>query len=780
MVAELERSVSSSFPSDDFAAIYIELKAQRRLFAMFLAEIEDSGRVDSLSQRLRRLRFGAVTLDRWKDADKKLEKTSSGGGSTRGEPAFSERWEIDIYAETALFTVRVLAEGGAYETAHAVAQSSIARLKVWIKRWKTAYGGETSTHYFTFSPKTVRYQVATLLAWKAYCASQMYDDTETKARTQALNPTYFKVDYRKDTSESTIQEAIDASLRYVPRHPLALFVQALLYRRQGRNKVAVDELHRLLTAMAPYDPNNQIANWQPFAKNHPEHPIPEEVKEEGRNDDDELEKYWRLSPRERMARHEQVSGGRQYEYVVNLTSIHRLIARLHEDSGDLRLSVEHLLSAVALSPHWDVDADILLQIARLLERQNRFYDAQAVVAALHSYRLLLEPNTLSTTRILEARVLNCILYARLGQHALGRDAARALLDAFKIETESFNAAGRYKERLPHYRLKGAFENLLVHTKILEQGKILETPYQLLSSSTESDSETEGWTSLLDLASLGFDPRSMADTIELMKASFSLDSSSMEEGYKPLGNPETVLRQPPELNINLNIAIRLLYALTKDAARAIEHVCQIDNNFVFNSIQINVGNRENEAEALDRPEGITLERRIKRAIERMHKLYKASKDHPHAREHAVRYKENLANYYDTQGWLEFRSAKSEDAEYEGKLMNAIHWLEQALDSNPRSSIVNYHLARVYLRLIEHLWQHTPFSQSDFQAAIKAGTINYYLSQALRYWMAGREHDSNRRLTDSLGWLGRRIQRYRSAWDRRHIRTFSGEDRPSPGS
>jgi hypothetical protein len=84
----------------------------------------------------------------------------------------------------------------------------------------------------------------------------------------------------------------------------------------------------------------------------------------------------------------------------------------------------------------------------------------------------------------------------------------------------------------------------------------------------------------------------------------------------------------------------------------------------------------------------------------------------------------------------------------------------------------------LRLLEYTWQRIPTRDIESEVAKVAEEISAYLSLALHAWQSARTHDTNDRLAENLGWLGRTITRYRSEWDQRHMDTFSGKKRNNP--
>ncbi|MBL8130210.1 MAG: hypothetical protein JNL42_00005, partial [Anaerolineae bacterium] len=192
-------------------------------------------------------------------------------------------------------------------------------------------------------------------------------------------------------------------------------------------------------------------------------------------------------------------------------------------------------------------------------------------------------------------------------------------------------------------------------------------------------------------------------------------------------------------------------------------CHVNNTYVYSATQLQLVNSANRSEYIAR---------IDRAIETAQKLIAMSP--ATLTVYHERYKQYLAQFLDTKAWLIYLTADPGDAAtYLGELEEARRLIaEEALKHDQDSAILYYHLTRLHLTMLERLWQSTELEAQNLLAARKAMVIDDHLTKALRYWLNAARCDHNRRFRDRLTWIGRKLHRYRTAWNERHFRTFSG--------
>jgi len=806
------------YPYPTMREVYKELKAQRQNYVNFLNEVRDSGRLYGMRHRLHKLEWAARSLNFWKEANTVVTNNLI---APNVEITFGARWAIDVYAEQSLFTARLLVEAGAYETAWSVAKQSSKSIVEWLKIWDQKFNLKNRTvdrkrMDFKFTPRVLRYQLATLKSLQAYAAIYMNQDFVTKVRINAKEqagsargvakpmtrassvkrrlfkkirtvllfcapvskaPLVEEISSMKDAQEAYRSASTDIleAFQLMPRHSLAMFVQAYLLRREGRTVEAIDVLHRLLTVLSPYDPNLHIANWQPAKKQKPQSDAIKEISggaEEKKLRREYKKRYKNTSLRNRLTYQNLVCGSQQLDKLIDVATVHRVLSNTLAEHGELDLSVRHIAEAASWSLYWDVESDCLLLLARRLERLDRFQDAQAAISALHRYRQILETNTLSITKVKEPDILGCIIHSRLGRfhEALKKDMA---IEEHYVESRERKGIERYSRRLLHFALSEQLENLYAritksgNSEVKQFAKALGT----LCNITNFRLNQVQLDHLTLLAAHYFDPAKLARILALIEGDQSValqDYDRVASILYKTRHAEKYKFQSPVLAISRNITAALLEFLVLEAVMTAEQYSELNNNIVYSYIESGRSSERSGAEGL--------ENRIQNALDVMKKLEQAA--HSDVTAYGQRYRQYIAQYYDTNAWYLFRSLDPSTS-YD-KIHNQLHsarelLANEALSYDGSSAILYYHITRIELTMLERLWQSIDTTNIAMETASKSSIIDEHLSHAVLYWSRAVELDRNGRLEDKLEWIGKRLIEYRKAWKDRHLRTFGGEEK-----
>lgn len=310
-----DASAALTYPQPEFEPRYQEWMSLREEFVQLLKDIESTGRMHGIVHARRRLELAALALDNWKLTSALMNEQRK---ASLPHLSFAERWVQDIYAEIALLAVRLLAEAHAYEVAWIVAICSEHVVTLCMEKaiecW-TPDKGDTKPHdNFKFTPYIARYQLATLHAWKAWCADRLEQTDAARARLVVGKDRYLGIQgelfehvhqviglaERFETSGTAgqvpplgdgsnrsaferarlllkearrqLDDDVELALQQAPRHPLALWVQAQRTRAALQADQAASELQRMLEVLGPYDPNQSIANWHLIERKQPRVP----------------------------------------------------------------------------------------------------------------------------------------------------------------------------------------------------------------------------------------------------------------------------------------------------------------------------------------------------------------------------------------------------------------------------------------------------------------------------------------------------------------------------
>lgn len=297
------------------------------------------------------------------------------------------RLTIDIMSELALRTCRSLAECGNYEHLDKVASTSSEKMRDWRIGWQTNHKSENTP--FRFSPYIFRFQVATLLAWKAFAKIKKRSD-----------PSFILLKgTEKEKDDYQPLTDINAALEESPNHMLALYVKAIYLKEIGIRKDAIEELSKIIRITETFEPNLHTASWETRRTR-----LESEVLEE-------------TDPiRTAMYYYERVSGRQQFETFVGRTAIHTDLAKLFIQEGDFKAGKEHLLHALTWSPYNDIDAQNLILLARQLINEDQHAEAISVTTELRSLLSVIKEKEISNPLLRELEVLECMALSRKGNH----------------------------------------------------------------------------------------------------------------------------------------------------------------------------------------------------------------------------------------------------------------------------------------------------------------------------------------------------------------------------
>lgn len=332
-----------------------------------------------------------------------------------------ERYHVDLVAETALITIRLLAEGGAYPEAARVVEEALT----YLARWREEWGREHGKRRFLFSSQIFRYQLASLYAWMAYIQYQRLYDKETHFRERlAATPeeleSLAQTELSRPTSDNlvAIQQHLRVAFTLMRTHPLAMYVQALIRRQQNLYIQAAEELQFLLQTIAPFDPSRFVRRWGPRPK--PSHDLVDEQ-----------------LLIERLDLAGKTNGARQFDFIVNEARIHAILAEIYEAQNQPDLAVDQSRAALMWQrPHLYSTQDHLA-LAKRLAHLERFAEADAILDTIRvpgrESKMPLE----IVSHYSEIETLRCVLATRRGNHEQSLEMGRELalrLTAWDINT----------------------------------------------------------------------------------------------------------------------------------------------------------------------------------------------------------------------------------------------------------------------------------------------------------------------------------------------------------
>lgn len=728
----------------EFTEFYRKLKLLRKRTKFLLKNIDRSGDVGGIINHWIRLSWAQEAIVISESAHNILSKKVDDNIGNHNKVTFGYRWAIDVYAEVSLLACRLLAECRDYENMYCIASKAGNLLNDWLSCWNANTGKDEDDNE-RFSPRVFEHQIATTFAWKAYALVQLKNDPEAQARSEEK--------CQKD--KSTPQEEIDKAFKHRPFHPLAIYVQAQIYRVDKLNRLAIDRLTFLLSLIESFDPKTFI-NSSVYLKKST---MPE----------NEMVRFYYYYM-------ERVSGQQQFEDFIDRTRIHMEIAELFTLENDIKSSVEHYLMAPTWSPYKDMDAKNLMRLVNQLYRLGRFDEAFSVIQEIY-IRQPLMLNSSSKIKGQETEIMECVIRTRLNDHHSSLEKGLSLSKA--VPLLSFNELTGLFTHLEHKKLNEYFRNRGYDTESeelkilsLDEGKGLASCFEAASKiiiKKSNNPNLEG--KLNDIhKSLKVQNPWITPDIVLLRACMLLNIANVKDIQERLSKDE---------RFNL-MAGHLAYFLCKKSLTILIHEADLSNNIAYNQaeLRIELNNAELRsiysieilefiADCMIDPNSITSKNSLTKkkgkrsegvSPGRIGKLL--SKDYYKEKFGGLisgeQILEKLSLYYDSLGWIYYRQKDLE---------NAHVYLAEALRYNSNTTSAHYHLARVFLTQYEIIWQ-TPIKRNILKD-IEDGTASKYLRSAFYHANRAQELDTVHRFENKLLVLKTRIQSYRVFWDEIHF-------------
>ena len=771
-----------------FAAAYEKLLSCREKTATLTQRFQEERRVGGLYNTYERLRLAQELYGIWNDVRENFEKLWN--NSTTIQPWFAERWVVDLYSEIALLTARMLSESAAYQLLQQVADMTSKDLDRWIMRWQEKYTYKNSTgldkQYYTFSPRVLRYQRATLYAWKAFSAYQTMHNFLGRAYKQATSSgednTHEKYEFADKVKQlDDIQADIDESRSDIRYHPLAMFIQAQIYRERELYSQAVEEFERLLDLISPYDPKQNFGGTE-FADNTPE---PTSDKR-----------------RESLYYMEKISGRQQFNDIVSETNVYRELANTYAEMKQQHLTIRHLMEAVRSSPYYDLDVDNFLRLANQLNNQERYQEAQAVIDAMRFPSQKLLHLQLSDTKRNAPGIVECVITTRRNQFAKAMENAKAIAHKYTIRTnESYINALEEEEELRRYfdealdcldsipqndqRVRKRLEEALRVIDLRRKAISIEYPltdliFQAIKKQVGSNafkfpqifeySQSNGYIELLEVmarrARYALCADEMAELLTHSRANYTDSSADLLVG---------------EFFHIMQAHIFLF--LAKQGRNVILQIAEICNVLAYSRAEI--GGLDLDFAVTDSLTATAIMTYVTSYTDRANSSY-------------LYHREKQAQFCDTLGWVYFRYAmRPMDATRESvpnptdlfkrkitlritradlkvweQLKRAEDVLREGIRYSQQRAIIHYHLARLYLTRIEIIWQANPKDILETEIGLKGQSLDLYLSEAFNHWRNASQSDTFGRLHTHLVTLYSELNLLREAWEKREIKAIAG--------
>jgi hypothetical protein len=693
------------YPKESFEIIYKNLQDHRHAYAELQDNIHYSRRFEGIPHAHSRMNLAKSMVGNWEDASNKIESVAAKGIT------FSERWMIDVFAEVSLLVIKLLCEAKLYKMAYFISRKSKGILSKWQERWDKQYPPSSSETFFLFTPRVFQFQLASLLSWVSYCALKINEDVESKA---------ISIDNLDVIEAITIQQHLQEAFRLYLRHPLAMFVQSQMFYNNKQFQLSIDELYRLLGVIEPFDPSSLVAGWKVNQRLS-------EAKSNYLDPDFKSDGYEEITIRSMLSKQQRISGQLQFDNVVNVSKVYEKLAEVFVELNEVEFATHHMTNAIIHSSYRDIDADYLIELLYQFNTLNFFVDAQGVIKSLRFERTMIENMLLSQCKIHEPDILECIIATRIGDYIssknLGEEKLRELQDLYNAP-DFFGFYVDKLESLEHRRNKkeGTTDNS--EKKLIEKALDMSIKEKLNKVTKKGLSE------------------------------FFFNATKYRDFLGEL------YLEPLKKNLDDKmIVVRFITFLCEEATRLLELLAIIENNIVYNQIELGLLSKESDSKESDSKKGTSrLDELLEDSIDKLRWLFKLSSngENKHANQ---RYALHLANSYDTKGWLYFRQFMNNPSNPE-KLEKARENLQMALEYNQDLSIVYYHLARVDLAALENLLGKAKIEEEDIKS------INQYLFRMYRNWEEATKKDKHKRFTEQLAWLGLTIENYRKTWEQRN--------------
>lgn len=692
-------------PEPDFYKLFRLFVLFRERFEKLLELGDKEGVVCNLKLRRQKLELGRKMMDYWGEASTLIERKLVNLIS-QDEPklTFSCRWAVDIFAEYAMLSCHVLAEAEAFEIVERIGIKSIAILKSWIDLWnKMMAKGDY------FSPKVLDYQLASIMSWTGYSQYMKSQDFATKNRIVFIGSVDKEENDVLEEAQSTISEAI----KTVSNSPLAIFVNALILKKKGNKSKAADELNRLLSQISPFDPhvysrrNSYIENYK----------VP------GRK----MEKLYSGDFHRGLIYGERSCGDMQFSNVISVTQIHIHLAEIACKLEDYRTGIGHMVMAFSDTPYLDEQAEILISISEIFNRQGQYASALAVLEEANIRRKYLSPVNLPNARSLQVLVMECILKTNMENYR----------DSLERGIEISNNWGNEDLSRGHAVIIDYFsETVKAKHQIVKKALLLYKKRILtLFMNIERDAKFDGIVSRKQKMLMLL--RALKDNTVL-----KILNDASTEG-KSIFEANPLVSQVDGADLDYVFSSQILTEMYKDVIIFIVQQCEWMNNCAFNYCELgfNLDKAEVYAET---------------AIQLLEKLI----DNVDIPAEAPLWKERLAQFYDTLGWVYYRKGQSKDLNAAYNMLSY-----KALKCEQEAPLIYYHLARVRLAQIEQIWRDIPPSYRSQVNSYdkKAAEISKYLREAFLYWRHAHRLDKEKDLYARLRLVRIRIDEYRKNWE-----------------
>ncbi len=745
-------------------AIYGRLRQLRSRIAKYLKKLDESQIADSLANRWAWSLIAEDAHRLWQECTTLLAKPQSDKGAPtktqslqlfddalleklgrqsdasetetkENKVTFAERWVVDLYAEISLTACRTLSECHAFETLHEVAAQASQLIDRWLERhWKSTHHRHGDVDSAKFTQKVMRLQMSSLLAWKSLSGLKMRHDvaTLTRMRLQRSQTQHPSEEALAPTDEPTvfegIQEDIDDALRRHPNHPVAVMAQALLHEQRGALPEAIEELHRLQLILAPLEPDLHTTIWEKRLLKH------------GHLQDTD-------TPRSNLYYMARVCGQEQFEGVVHQSRVHAKLADLFGRLNDQDSRIEHLLLALAKSPFRDMDNRCLFNLAEALMVKDRFSEALSVINEMRvGFDQLVEiKHYARSSRQLD--VLQGMVTSRLGRSHEALAATEVIARNRDLESQALLDRLKNPNPMSAIMSKGLTSEHQTYPQWNESFKKIASEFiarfanNTPKSASEQDdaSVSQSATQLLMNISKCHGAEFLAGHIDMIK--------SVYVQQFPL------LSQPPALGFDrvlLEIS-QVTYFIVEEVVLALIQICDACNTYAYNQAQLRLDGplwMSNQLSLQTSPNRLQDDQELTQLMVDIMTGLRPVLGH----EADI----NLAQYYDTQGWSEFIQADNLE-----KLEQARKTLLLSIKAYPGLAISNYHLARVYFREFQFLWQlelEDGGLNSDnlIKMMGKMREARHHLNEASKL-------DRNARLNTALSRLGRWMDQYTKRWD-----------------
>lgn len=686
------------FPNNQFGHFYLVMQEIRSIYALRLEKDDVEHNIKSLQRRHECLELGSRSYDEWKmsaDICKSLVQQSN------TSITFGDRWAIDIFADFSLLTIKILIEGKAFEYAKEIATDASKLLMIMKKRCdEICIDHEMSP----LGEKVASYQLSMLYAWQAYSTLMMMDDVATLARLE-ISKEKFGLD--------DVQEIIYLANKFMSHNPLAAFSQALLYKRLGLYRHAADELNRLSTIVAPFDPHKYV------------------TRDLGKSDDllrvqDQGVKPDAVS---QLYKKERIHGRRQIDIVVNLANIHYALASVHSPLEEYNLVAEHLNISIGSSSYQDFTAELFLDLAIVLNQQEKFEEALTAVEEAIDRNKNLSRFQKASAKCLEPFVLECVLTTNTERYSM------ALEKAYQVKKSIDKNSAFEKHRNILSELRKEFSNM---EQVIGSLNLYETKLNKASKKARM-------ASLLDITDLCLAHDKLATILRTTLINYE---------------------DKPGLPLQTIISSQLLSLLARDLFEYQVYFCDILNNIAFNSVELNFNldhAKDYSTTAVDNM-SILLMNVIDGFEDKSDLTKSISRQLNSVIDPVVQtttyYEERLANYLDTQAWIYFRLSTPQD------LITAYKMLSTgAIKYGPHIAVIYYHLARVCVSKLENLWQRIPATKriSKDIPIKKILEITNLLRLSALYWRQAMRLNRSGSLRSRLSRVHERLTIYRMEWE-----------------